>query len=369
MSTSRTTARLLILTLIAGSLTAIAFAPTASAGSSIDVVKVKGGLQGPAGFTFLPSGKILYAERGTGEIRVLNIETKSTRSFFHIRGVNGEQERGALGVAVHPKWPEEPFVYVYATRNVSGHLRNQIVRIRAAKRTGSWHGVGMKVLVSSPASSAPYHNGGRIAFGPDGRLYAIVGDGHNDANAQDLSSNLRGKILRLRADGGVPADNPMIDGNRTRMFAYGIRNSFGFAFDPDTDDLWETENGPLCNDEVNRIVAGENYGWGPSESCPDTNNSGPSPRLPLVNYPSTIGITGAVFCDGCGLGFEGDLFWGACCDGGSLHRGVLNTDRDDVDNVVDVLDAPGGSIYSMERAPDGRIYFSDASAIYRLAPA
>ena len=85
------------------------------------------------------------------------------------------------------------------------------------------------------------------------------------------------------------------------MFAYGIRNSFGFAFDPDTGDLWETENGPECNDEVNRIVAGANYGWGPSQSCPDTNNSGPSPRLPLVTYSTTIGIAGAVFCDGCGL--------------------------------------------------------------------
>jgi streptogramin lyase len=90
----------------------------------------------------------------------------------------------------------------------------------------------------------------------------------------------------------------------------------------------------------------------------------------LVTYDTTIGIAGAVFCDGCGLtGAEGDLFWGACCDGGSLHRGILNGPRDDLANVVTVFDVPGGSIYSMERAPNGRIYFSDASAIYRLAPA
>ena len=112
-------------------------------------------------------------------------------------------------MAVHPAWPDQPFVYVYATRNAGGNLRNQIVRIRANNHGGAWKGVGMKVLLSAPASNDPYHNGGRIEFGPDGRLYAIVGDGHDSTNAQDVTSNLRGKMLRLRTDGGVPADNPI----------------------------------------------------------------------------------------------------------------------------------------------------------------
>ncbi len=167
----------------------------------------------------------------------------------------------------------------------------------------------------------------------------------------------------------MPADNPSIGGDQTKIFAFGIRNSFGFTFDPDTDDLWETENGPECNDEINLITPGENYGWGPMESCPNTNQDGPSPVGPIYTYSSTIGITGATFCDGCGLGFEGDLFYGACCDGGSLHRAVLNGGRDDFQGApIDVMNAPGGSIYSMESAPDGRIYFSDGAAIYRLRP-
>jgi glucose/arabinose dehydrogenase len=157
----------------------------------------------------------------------------------------------------------------------------------------------MKVLLSAPASNDPYHNGG----GSSSALTA----GSTRSSATDTTPRTRrtcrrtcGKILRLRTDGGVPADNPTIGGERTRMFAYGIRNSFGFAFDPDTGDLWETENGPECNDEVNRIVAGENYGWGPSQSCPDTNNSGPSPRLPLVTYGTTIGIAGRCSATGAG---------------------------------------------------------------------
>ena len=365
----RTTSRLLALTLIATSLAVVTLVPAANAGSSVRVVKVTGGLNGPAGFTFLPSGKVVYGERGTRQVRILNVATDFSRRFFTIPGVNGSGERGVLGLAVHPKWPDRPFIYVYATRNAGGQLRNQIVRIRAAMRGGSWEGVGMRVLMTSPASNSPYHNGGRVLFGPDGKLYAVVGDGHNPANAQDRTKNLRGKILRLRSDGGVPADNPMIGGRRSRVFAYGIRNSFGFAFDPNGGDLWETENGPSCNDEVNHIVRGRNYGWGPRQSCPNTNNSGPNPRRPIVNYRTTIGITGATFCDGCGLGFQGDLFWGACCDGGSLHRGVLGGARNDIVNVVRVRDVPGGSIFSMETAQDGRIFFSDGSAIYRLARA
>ncbi len=159
------------------------------------------------------------------------------------------------------------------------------------------------------------------------------------------------------------------------MFAFGIRNSFGFTFDPQTDGLWETENGPECNDEINLIAGGGNFGWGPSENCGgnapgDTNNSGPTPRhLPKLWFDATIGITGDAFCDGCGLGsqVDGQLFFGDV-NTGVLRRVALNAARDDVSGgAIDVLHAPGGAIYSMETGPSGQIYFSDPQAIYRLA--
>ncbi|MET0801216.1 MAG: PQQ-dependent sugar dehydrogenase, partial [Actinomycetota bacterium] len=339
--TSGTLVRALTLTIAVTGLTG---ALGSQAHGAIRANKVADGLNGPAAFTFTPKGTIVYLERGTGEVRFLNPKTGFSRRFFRIRGVNGSGERGALGVALHPRWPTQPFVYVYVTRRAGGALRNQIVRIRARGDVGR----GLTTILSTPASSSPYHNGGRIVFGPDRKLYAIVGDGHDAGNAQDLSANLRGKILRLNPDGSAPRSNPMIGGRRTRMFAYGIRNSFGFTFDPASGRLWETENGPECNDEINLVRRGGNYAWGPGESCPDTNQDGPTPRrLPKFNFSSTIGITGATFCDGCRLGRTrgGDLFFGACC-GGALQRIALNATRTDVvGSPVSVL---GNTVYSME---------------------
>ena len=365
--TLRTIARPITIAL-AASLIATIVAGPASAGGRVRALKVATGLNGSAAFTFTPKGAIVYLERGTGEVRFLNPKTDFDRRFFDIKGVSGDGERGALGVALHPNWPRKPFVYVYVTRRVNGSLRNQIVRLR--ERNG--RGVGLTTIMSSPASSSLYHNGGRIAFGPDGKLYAIVGDGHSAGNAQDLTRNLRGKILRMNPDGSVPTTNPTISGRRSRVFAYGIRNSFGFTFDPETGDLWQTENGPECNDEINLVLRGANYAWGSSQSCPDTNQDGPAPRrLPEFNFSSTIGITGAAFCDGCGLpGRQGDLLFGACCDGGLLRRVVLDAARDDVaSGPFTMLTAPGGSILSMEVAPNGSIYFSDSNSIYRLRAA
>jgi quinoprotein glucose dehydrogenase len=294
-------ATLLATLLATATLGAVDGGTAARAGGGILVRTVATGLADPAAFTFMPSGRIVYLERGSGEVRFLNPATGADHRFFTIPGVDGDGERGALGVALHPNWPHAPYVFAFVTRRASGALRNQIVRIR--ERGGG--AARMEVLVSTPASSSPYHNGGRIAFGPDGMLYAIVGDGHGSANSQDLGGNLRGKILRMRPNGSVAPGNPIAG---SRIYAFGIRNSFGFTFDPRTGDLWETENGPGCNDEINRIRAGGNFGWGPNQDCGsqaapgDTNNSGPEPRLaPATWFTTPIGITCSLFCHGCGL--------------------------------------------------------------------
>jgi glucose/arabinose dehydrogenase len=247
---------------------------------------------------------------------------------------------------------------------VSGALRNQILRFTDTSGTGT----AQTVIFSAPASSSPYHNGGRILFGPDGMLYAIVGEGHDPRNAQDTTRNNRGKILRMTPSGGVPSDNPIAN---SRIFAYGIRNSFGFAFDPQRNRLWETENGPSCNDELNLIRRGANYGWGPNETCNgsspgNTNQDGPNPVMPKRWYTPTIAPTGIAFCQACGLGSpnSGKLFFGAY-NTGAVRAVTLNARRTGVTGQRIAYTHPSG-VLSMEVGPNGVLYFSDSAAIYKL---
>lgn len=335
-----------------------------AAAPSITARAVATGLAYPAAFTFDPGGRIFYGERYSGQIRIFDPDTTGDDLFFTISNVAGDGEQGLLGIALHPGYPVKPYVYAYATRVVSGRRRNQILRITDSGGTGS----DAKVIFTSKTVSGSYHDGGRILFGPGGLLFAVVGEAHSSANAQNLD-NQAGKILRMTPTGRAAPGNPFDN----RIWAYGIRNSYGFDFDPETGRLWETDNGPACNDELNRIIGGRNYGWGPSETCstpPDpprnTNRDGPSPVLPKLWYTPAIAPTGAAFCDGCGLGSvsEGRLFFGAY-NTGQIRRIRLTDSRLGVRSQSVVFTHDEG-ILSMEAAPDGTLYFSDTGAIYEL---
>jgi glucose/arabinose dehydrogenase len=354
------------ITTVATTLAAPGGSPLVQAGgATIHSHRIIGGLNEPVAFTFTPNGRIFYVEKSSGEIHLLNPANDRKPEFYKVKHVLSDGERGTLGIALHPNYPQQPLVWVYATRNISGNARNQILKL---KKVGG-HLRLLGVVWSAPAANG-YHNGGRILFGPDGMLYAFMGDGHTSSNAQDTSDNDRGKVLRMTGHGDVPNDNPFAG---ELIYSYGNRNSFGFAFDPETDNLWQTENGPQCNDEINLILAGENYGWGPSENCDgphpdDTNQDGPSPNFPKLFFADTIGITGAAFCDGCHLNAasEGGLFFGDVV-AGDIQRVDLNAARDDtLDGTLKTILNNTGSTLSLEVAPNGSIYFSDFSAIYRL---
>ena len=313
----------------------------------------------PAAFTFDPAGRIFYAERFSGEIRIYNPATQADTLFYDVQNVVGASEQGLLGIALHPKYPAKPFVYGFYTRGGSP-VTNRIFRVRNSGGTG----VELANLVTMKASTN--HNGGVIHFGPDGFLYAVLGDVTSPAFSQDKSIR-PGKVLRMNTLGRVPPDNPF--GYHT--WSYGHRNMFGFAFDPANGNLWLSENGPGCTDEVNRVVKGANYGWGPSQTCanpqPDgTNKDGPSPQFPQAHYTPTIAPTGMAFCPACGLGaaVDGTLLMGAWNDD-KIRRLTLDAARTSVISQADLFTNDSG-ILAVERGPDGKVYFSDPAGIHRL---
>lgn len=314
----------------------------------------------PAAFAFDPSGRIFYGERFSGQIRIFDPSTGNDRHFFTLPDVATSGEQGLLGLALHPSYPAKPYVYAYYTRQRS-MTRNLIVRLTDSMGGGR----NLKTLVKIPA--AGFHNGGVIHFGPDGRLYAVTGETGNRSLAQNLSS-LAGKVLRMTAAGKAPPDNPFPG---SLVWSFGHRNSFGFGFDPQTGNLWQGENGPECNDELNLIAKGGNFAWGPNATCAglppqNTNQDGPQPRImPLAWYTPTIAPTGVTFCEGCGVpSIAGKLLFGDWNRGG-LHAVTLTPNRMGIQSQEVVLDRASG-ILAMERAPDSRVFFSDPAGIYEL---
>jgi len=351
--------RLLVVTAMAtGSLFSV---PGVTHASSIVAEPVKLGLADPTAFTFGPGGVIFFAERTMHQIRILNPATGNSTLFYKIAGTPS-----LVGIALHPNFTAKPFVYIYGTRYVNGIKYDQLMRL--TDRSGK--GVGLKVLLSRPASSGQFsHHGGRLLFGPDGFLYLIMGDQGNPANSQDLT-NPAGKVLRMTANGAPAPGNPI---SGSPVFASGLRNSIGYDFDPANGRLWLVDNGPECNDELNLITAGANYGWGPSETCStppaaplNTNQDGPNPTLPKLWFPTTIGPTGLAFCAGCNLGSgsDGAIFFGDY-NGGSIHEVTLDATRTDVVSSS-VVFTHTDAVLSLEVGPDGAIYFSDIGGIYRL---
>lgn len=350
-------------------LTATVLLATATAGSTpanaaVTVQLFKGGLDNPVGFTFAPDGRIFYGERDSGDIRILSADGSTDTLFFHVSDVVSNGEQGLLGIALDPGYPATPNVYAYATRNIAGDLKNHIVKITDTGGSGT----GMTSIFTSDTESGTYHDGGRILFGPDGKLYAMVGEGHSEASSQNLSNNA-GKILRMNTDGSAPFDNPFPG---KLIWSYGHRNSFGFDFDPVTGFLWEDENGPWCNDEQNRIIKGRNYGWGPNETCgtppaapKNTNQDGPKPVMPKAYYSQTVAPVGLAFCDGCGLGpkVEGRFLYGQYSTG-KIVRVRLDSTRKKIESQRTV--ATLSRVISMEAAPGGSLFVSDDHAIYRL---
>lgn len=217
-------------------------------GLKVDVIADN--LKVPWAIDFAPDGRIFFTER-IGIVNVIeNGEIKQIMSL----GVGGG-EGGMLGIALDPNFEENSFVYIYYTYNEFLGIKNRLVQYVEFDNTLTEENI---LLEGIPG--APYHDGGRIKFGPDGKLYVTTGDATDPNLSQDLES-VAGKILRINSDGTIPEDNPW----KSAIYSIGHRNPQGIAWDK-SGNLIATEHGPsgwrgVAHDEINLIIPGANYGW------------------------------------------------------------------------------------------------------------
>ncbi len=298
------------------------------------------GLAFPTNLAFTPDGRLLFTEKETGNVRVVTRGGDLLPAPFATFAVSAAAETGMLGIAVHPSFDEEPWVYLYFSDAASG--RNVLVRVRAEGDVG---GARDDLAVLLPTSTG-YHNGGDLAFGTDGMLYVAVGEGHEPARAQ-ITTDPGGKVLRLAPDGTAAPGNPF--GRDNPVYSLGHRNSFGLCVDPATGLVWETENGPDVDDEVNVLRAGGNFGW------PEvTGDSGGRFDDPVAVFPTPEALTGCA-------AWQGELWFGAA-NTGALYRMAL-----DPGGATPQLAAElGAPVTDVASGVDGDLYVATADAIWRL---
>ncbi|MDX6404180.1 MAG: hypothetical protein QOH70_1635 [Blastocatellia bacterium] len=376
---------------------------------NLSVKTVVSGLSQPTSMAFIGNNDFFVLEKNTGKVqRVINGVIQNSAPLD--LAVNSGSERGLLGIALHPNFLLNNYVYLYWTESSTGAdstnladvfqpLSNRVDRYLWNGTTLTFDRNLIKLRAYQADANQPLrgnHNGGVLRFGPDGKLYVLMGDNGRRGLLQNNQlgpvpddqfggpepddAHLTGFILRLNDDGSTPADNPFFNAstsltgqaaaNIKKLYAYGVRNGFGLAFDPLSGNLWDQENGDDAFDEMNRVTAGSNNGWvetmGPVsriaqfkqiESTYGTSDLqqvrwppsliADTPAAALARlymlpgahyndpefswkYPTPASPLGFVQGRGLGPQFEGDMFVGAArtfLSGGFLFRFKLTPDR------------------------------------------
>ncbi|MEM2759638.1 MAG: PQQ-dependent sugar dehydrogenase [Nitrososphaerales archaeon] len=320
--------------------------PTEIGDTGIDVIAT--GLRVPWAIDFATDGRMFVTER-IGNVRVV-VDGKLVDEPIFTKEVARVGEAGMLGLALDPDFENNHFIYVYYTYvDDNGNLWNRVVRL--IEDVGKVY--EEKILIDKIPGAA-IHDGGRIKFGPDGKLYVTTGDAAEPGLAQDLKS-LAGKILRINADGSIPDDNPF---SNSPIYSYGHRNPQGIAWHPITGEMYVTEHGPAGNDEINLIKPGLNYGW-PIEQCVAKEFVGP-----LMCYEVAIAPAGATFYSSNVLPYRNDLFF-ATLRGAHVEHVIFSGKEIRAENFLDGF----GRIRDIVEGPDGYLYVATSNRDGRGIPA
>ena len=305
-----------------------------------DPATVTTGLQVPWGLAFLPDGTALVAERPTGQVVAIGPDGGRSPAG-RVPGVADRGEGGLLGLAVAPRDPRT--VYAYFTSDQGDN------RVVSMSYRGGRLGAPKVLLRGIPAGGN--HNGGRLAVGPDGHLWIGTGDAGDTGRSQDRA-DLGGKILRLRTDGGVPADNPFPG---SPVWSYGHRNVQGLAFDADGQ-LWAAEFGQNTWDELNKVARGGNHGWPVVE--------GRGGREGFVD-PQVVWRTSEA--SPSGIAVVGDVVYVAALRGRRLWQVPLENGT--AGTPVAALEGELGRLRTVQADPDGGLWVTTSNTDGRGSPA
>lgn len=374
------------------------FAAPALTDPNLTAVEVVSGLDFPTTLAFIGDNDILVLQKNDGKVLRILDGVLQPDPVLDV-AVDSTDEHGLLSIALHPDFTDNPFVYLFYTESATSEDDGGAAANRIVKYT--WNGSALVAplsILDFPVNSND-HIGGIILFGPDGKLYVILGDQNHDGQLQNSPTGApddTSVILRLNDDGSPAPGNPFASQGSPldKYYAYGIRNSFGMAFDPMNGNLWDTENGVNDYDEVNLVLPGFNSGWnsiqGPDGRSPQ--NAGtdlfvvPGSRYadPKFSWKATVGPTGIAFLDSTALGaqYENDVFVGdiknstlyhfepnAARDGFVLNGNLADLVADKTADVAPIVFGTGfQGITDVKTSPDGHLYVVSyvGGRIYRI---